>query len=61
VLVELTPEGERILAALSRTHRDELTSAAPALIRALLRLVETGSDEVLAAGSAMRPEAPPRA
>jgi DNA-binding MarR family transcriptional regulator len=42
VLVELTPEGDRILATLSRAHREELTSAAPALIRALYRLVADG-------------------
>jgi DNA-binding MarR family transcriptional regulator len=45
VLVELTPEGDRILASLSEAHRAELTSAAPALIRALYRLIGEGIAE----------------
>lgn len=53
VLVELTPEGDRILATLSSAHRDELTSAAPDLIRALYGLVEPGAaDEPALAASA---------
>jgi DNA-binding MarR family transcriptional regulator len=39
VLVELTEAGDSILAELSRAHRAELTSAAPALIRTLNRLL----------------------
>jgi DNA-binding MarR family transcriptional regulator len=35
VLVELTPEGEAVLAQLSLQHREELESTAPALLEAL--------------------------
>jgi DNA-binding MarR family transcriptional regulator len=44
VRVELTPEGDRILASLSEAHQAELTSAAPALIRALYGLLSGGMD-----------------
>jgi len=46
VLVEVTEEGDRILASLSEAHRAELNSAAPALIRALYRLVGDGIGDV---------------
>lgn len=42
VHVELTPEGDRVLAGLSRIHRAELASAAPNLIEALVRLLAEG-------------------
>jgi DNA-binding MarR family transcriptional regulator len=61
VLVALTPEGERILAALSRTHRDELTSAAPALIRALQGLVERGQEDFVGPARAVSASDEPRA
>jgi hypothetical protein len=35
----VTPRGERLLAALSRAHREELRSAAPTLVRALEELI----------------------
>jgi DNA-binding MarR family transcriptional regulator len=38
VYVHLTPRGERILRELSLYHRDELRSAAPALVAALRRV-----------------------
>jgi DNA-binding MarR family transcriptional regulator len=44
VRVELTPEGDRILSSLSEVHQAELTSAAPALIRALYGLLSGGMD-----------------
>jgi DNA-binding MarR family transcriptional regulator len=43
VIVRLTPRGERLLARLSRFHRTELRSIAPALLRALHILVGDGS------------------
>jgi DNA-binding MarR family transcriptional regulator len=39
VQLQLTPRAERLLAKLSLTHRDELRSAEPRLIRALSRAV----------------------
>jgi DNA-binding MarR family transcriptional regulator len=39
VLVDLTPEGERLLDSLAAAHRKELESAAPELLRALAELV----------------------
>jgi DNA-binding MarR family transcriptional regulator len=45
VRVELTAEGDRILASLSAAHQAELTSAAPALIRALHGLLGSGMDD----------------
>lgn len=35
VLVEITAEGERVLASLSTMHRDQLREVAPALLKAL--------------------------
>jgi DNA-binding MarR family transcriptional regulator len=45
VRVELTAEGDRILASLSEAHQAELTSAAPALIRVLYGLLGSGMDD----------------
>ena len=39
VLVELTPRGDGLLRELSLSHRDELRSAAPALVQALNALM----------------------
>jgi DNA-binding MarR family transcriptional regulator len=39
VILVITPTGERLLAALSRAHREELRSAAPVLVRALEELI----------------------
>ncbi len=39
VLVRLTPRGDALLRALTISHRDELRSAAPALVRALNALM----------------------
>jgi DNA-binding MarR family transcriptional regulator len=39
VMLVMTPRGERLLAALSRAHREELRSAAPTLVRALEALI----------------------
>ena len=39
VLLALTPKGERILAELALHHRDELRTAAPALVAALRRVM----------------------
>jgi DNA-binding MarR family transcriptional regulator len=40
VLVRLTPAGEKLLLRMSLSHRDELTSIAPALLRALHELAD---------------------
>jgi len=42
VLLTLTPKGERILAELALHHHDELRTAAPALVAALRRLMQSG-------------------
>jgi DNA-binding MarR family transcriptional regulator len=39
ILVELTQKGERVLRALSMSHRAELRSAAPALLASLVAIV----------------------
>ncbi|HVX64997.1 MAG TPA: MarR family transcriptional regulator [Bryobacteraceae bacterium] len=39
VLIRLTPEGERLLRSLEASHREELASAGPALLRALSALL----------------------
>jgi len=43
VYVSLTPHGERVLRELTLHHREELRSAAPALIAALRRVTGRGS------------------
>lgn len=43
VLVEITPEGERLLETLALAHRRELRAAAPALVGALNALIEKDS------------------
>jgi DNA-binding MarR family transcriptional regulator len=40
VLLQLTPGGERLLRCLSQTHRTELSSAGPKLLRALVTAVK---------------------
>ncbi len=42
VLLALTPKGERVLAELAMHHRDELRSAAPGLVAALRRVMQSG-------------------
>lgn len=42
VLIELTPDAERLLATLSASHRDELTRLAP-MLRSLLEGLEPGA------------------
>jgi len=42
VLLALTPKGERILAELALHHHEELRTAAPALVAALRRLMQSG-------------------
>jgi DNA-binding MarR family transcriptional regulator len=44
VLVQLTPQGEKILRQLSLHHRAELRSQGPALLSALQRLLEDRKD-----------------
>jgi DNA-binding MarR family transcriptional regulator len=39
VLVQLTPRGDALLSELALSHRDELRSAAPALVEALNELM----------------------
>src|SRR5215475_3863039 len=41
VLLALTPKGERILAELALHHHDELRAAAPDLVAALLRVMQS--------------------
>jgi DNA-binding MarR family transcriptional regulator len=44
VLLELTSEGERVLAALALHHREALRSAGPSLVSALRRVMREGDD-----------------
>jgi DNA-binding MarR family transcriptional regulator len=44
VLLALTPKGERVLAELAMHHRDELRSAAPDLVAALRRVMQSGKN-----------------
>jgi len=45
VLVELTPQGEAVLADLSMQHRQELEFTAPALLTALGEVLQPGHDQ----------------
>jgi DNA-binding MarR family transcriptional regulator len=45
VLVHLLPKGERLLRELALHHRDALTQAAPALVRALEMLLAAGREQ----------------
>ena len=45
VLVELTPLGEELLAALSPLHTEELDQLAPALLQALAKVIHNQSEE----------------
>jgi len=44
VLLVLAPKGERVLAELALHHHEELQSAAPSLVAALRRLMQTGNN-----------------
>jgi len=44
VLLALTPKGERVIAELALHHHDELRSAAPMLVSALRKVMQSGKD-----------------
>jgi len=44
VLLALTPRGEKVLAELALHHQEELRSAGPELVAALLRVMREGGD-----------------
>lgn len=51
VLLSITTRGERLLRSLSVEHREEMRSAAPALIRSLEALIASGTSPTSPAGN----------
>jgi DNA-binding MarR family transcriptional regulator len=54
VIVHLTPRGERIISRLAKQRLDELRTAAPALVRALIAIVPSSGAATVSRGARQR-------